>query len=210
MSTEQTYTTYEVGSTITLRLPPVDQRYLMTHHEEPFIHYPGEVVREYTDNKGNNYCISNYCRVYSYKKRNMVKSVPSLYLPSWIKQNFEASDLDNEYTQYNMNIISPTNYYKNHREERLAYQKKYRDGNLEKVRANEKKYREANHERLLEMAKARREARKATLTEEDREQVRAKAREYYRQRKERMANNNLQTATEAEEVLSDDIFAESN
>ena len=201
MTSNQTYATYEVGSTITLRLPTIDQRYLMNHHEEPFIHYPGEVVREYTDGKGNRYCISNYCRVYSYKKKNMVKSVPSLYLPSWIKQNFTAEELDNEYTRFNMDAISPTNYYKTHREERLAYQKKYRDDNIEKVRANEKKYREANHDKLLEMAKARRDAKKAAMTEEEHERVKAKAREYYRRRKERLAQQGIE-APSVEEVFN--------
>lgn len=206
----ETYTTVEIGSTVTLRLPKIDQRWLMNHHEEPFILYPGEVAHEYVDNKGLRYCISNYCRVYSYKKKTMVKSIPSLYLPTWIKANFDASELDNEFTEFNLSVISPTNYYKTHREERIAYQKKYRDENLEKVRANEQKYRDANRERLREMAKARRDKKKAEMTEEEREAARAKAREYYRQRKERLANQGLEPleSNESSSTSCDDAILE--
>ena len=207
MTDNQTYTTIEVGTTIQLRLPPIDTRWRMNHNEEPYMLFPGEVTREYSDNKGNSYCISNYCRVYSYKKKNMVKSVPSLYFPTWIRQNFTEEELDNEYTRHNLEAISPNNYYKSHREERLAYQKQYRDSNLEKVRANEKKYREANHDKLLEMAKQRRANKKANMTEEEHEAVKSKAREYYRKRKERLAQQGIE-APSVEEVFNRD--SESN
>ena len=208
--TEPTFSLYEVGSVIVLRLPEIDQRYRMIHHEEPFMLYPGEVVREYVDEKGLRYCISNYCRVWSYKKRCMVKNIPNVYLPTWIKSNFQPEELDNNYTRFNIDVISPTNYYRTHKEERLAYQKSYRDNNLEKVRANEKKYRDANHDRLLAMAKARRDKRRAEMTEEEREAERAKRREYYRQRKERIANELASQGIEPSESNDDTIFSQSN
>ena len=164
--------------------------------------YPDEITHEYIDTKGLRYCISNYCRVYSYKKKAMVKSVPSLYLPTWLKEHFTPEELNNEYTRYNMEVVSPATYYKNHREERIAYQRNYRDSNLEKVRANEKKYRDANREKILERAKERREKLKATMTEEEKEAAKAKAREYYRRRKEKLAKNGIEVP-EVEEVFKD-------
>lgn len=200
--TEQSFTTYEIGNVVVLRLPNIDHRWRMSHNEEPFMLYPDEVTREYIDDKGARYVVSNYCRVYSYKKKAMVKCIPSLYLPTWIKENFTEEELNNEYTKYNMEVISPTNYYKNHREERIAYQKNYRDSNLERVRANEKKYRDANREKILEKAKERRERKKAEMTEEEHERIKAKAREYYRRRKERLAQNGIQVP-EVDEVFKD-------
>ena len=174
----------QIGSIVELRLPQVDAKYRMIHNEEPMMLYPGERMIEYIDDKSGRYLISNYCRIYSYKKHSLVKSISSLYLPTWLKENFNPDELENEYTRYNLEAISPVSYYKAHREQRIEYQRKYRTENIDKVRASEKKYRELNHDKLLERAKLRRNERKANMTEEERNQLRAKAREYYRRKKE--------------------------
>lgn len=187
------YTTCDIGTVITLRLPVVDQRYKLQHAvDKPLMLYPGEVTKEYVDEKGNKYCISNYGRIYSYKKQTIVKTISGVYLTSWFKNNFTEEELNNPYTEFNLKAISPTSYYQRHKAERLAYQKAYRDNNLEKVRANEKKYRDANHDKILERARQRRAERKATLTEEQKEEIRAKNREYYRRKKEKAAQQSIE------------------
>ena len=54
------------------------------------------------------------------------------------KKLFTADELNNVYAAYNINAISPKQYYHQHREERLAYQKAYRINNLEHVRSIER------------------------------------------------------------------------
>ena len=188
----------QIGSVVELRLPQVDAKYRMIHNEEPMMLYPGERTIEYVDDRSGRYLISNYCRIYSYKKHNLVKSISSIYLPTWLKENFTADELDNEYTKHNLEAVSPVSYYKAHREQRIEYQRKYRTENIDKVRASEKKYRELNHDKLLERAKQRRNEHKANMTEEERNQLRAKAREYYRQKKQHQIEPDKQHQIEPE------------
>ena len=181
---EDNFSTVQIGTTYTLQLPPVTREYRQQHvSDNPVMIYPGEIVVEHVDDKGNRYMVTNYCRIYSYKKRELVKSCASIYMPTFLKRHFTPEQLDNEYTRNNLQIIGPSKYYQRNKEARLAYQRKYREENIEKVREIEKKYRMTHKEQLNERQRKIRAVKRANMTEEEREANNAKRREQYRIRK---------------------------
>lgn len=124
------YTTFIVGRNTEIRLPKIDITWSGIHNEKPFMLYPGEVCKEYADDKGKRYCISNYCRVWSYRHNDFLKGINSEYMPKIFRDNFSDNELDNEITQYNLSLYKKTkeyrhNYYMRNRETRLAYQREY-------------------------------------------------------------------------------------
>lgn len=124
------YTTFIVGRNTEIHLPKIDITWSGIHNEKPFMLYPGEVCKEYVDDKGNQYCISNYCRVWNYKRKDFMKGIGSAYMPKLFRENFSDDELNNEITQYNMSLHKvpkdkAREYYVNKREARLAYQREY-------------------------------------------------------------------------------------
>ena len=134
------YIEVTIGRGTVIRLPTSNQ---LMHGGNgngcPLMLYNGEVAREYVDGHGVKYLLTSYGRIYSFKRGDLVKTINGAYVPSIFKALFSKADLSNVYADYNINAISPTRYYHEHREQRLAYQKAYRDNNIERVRAIEKR-----------------------------------------------------------------------
>ena len=135
------YTTFIVGRNTEIRLPKIDITWSGIHNEKPFMLYPGEVCKEYVDDKGNQYFISNYCRVWNYKMKDFMKCISGVYMPKLCRELFSDDELDNEITQYNLTLHKKTkeynrDYYMRNHEARLAYQREY-DKNKRKGKRSE-------------------------------------------------------------------------
>ena len=160
--TEQSFVELTISRGTIIRLPRASREWSAIHgNDRPFMLYEGEEAHEYVDGHGARYILTSFGRIYSLKKQDFVKSISGEYVPTLFKKLFSAAALNNSYAHFNIDAISPTNYYRQHREERLAYQRAYRDNNLEKVKAIEKRCR-AN--------------RNARMTEEEKEAAREKKR----------------------------------
>lgn len=205
----QAYNEFVVGTSYTLHLPTVDLVYRNQHvNDTPFMVYPGEIVVNYTSPSDKTYVITNYGRVWSNSKKDFTKSVTGCYLPTLLKNEFTPEQLDNEYTAYNVQLLSGK-YYQSHREERLAYQKKYRSEHLEQCTAAEKAYRERNKAKVNERSRIYRANKRKQVNElkdtdpdkyaEIKEAERVKRHEDYMKRKARLAEQRMQMSKNKKE-----------
>ena len=180
-----------VGRSTVIRLPVVDRTWTGVHgNDKPFMLYPGEVSKEYVDGHELHYTITNFGRVYSHKRKDFIKGINGIYMPTVFKKLFTDDELTGPFSEYNLHAMSPKSYYQEHKEQRCAYQKAYREANYEKVREGEKRSK----------AKA-----KANRTPEEEAEYKAKRAAAERVRRAaNKAKNSESTSSSAYSSLSED------
>ena len=127
---------------IPLHLPEVDKKYTLMHMaDKPFTILPGEVLKEYMDKQGRQYIITNYCRLWSMRYNKFINSISGVNIKKVVLDLFTTEELDNEYSEANINMNYNKALYQRDRLTKIAKQTEYNNKRKAEKQQYDKAYR---------------------------------------------------------------------
>lgn len=129
---------------IPLHLPTYDKKYSLMHmSDKPFMLLPGEVKKDVCL-KNKEYVITNYCRIWSNRYNRFINSISGVNIKKVVLDLFNEEELDNEYSDANINMSYGKTLYQRDRLTKIAKQIEYNNKRKEEKAKYDKAYRIIN------------------------------------------------------------------